>query len=82
MIRVYLTGFVVAIFLSLVGVIYWQYSTIGKLKAKEVELTFAINSCSSRVENLIEDMKSDTKIDSTPDSGLSDLIDPSWLRRD
>ena len=81
MIRVYLLGGVAALILAMGGIIYWQYSTIGKLRAKEVELVFAVDSCSSRVENLIEDMKSDTKIDSTPDDGLSDLIDPSWLFR-
>jgi len=81
MIKVYMLGAVATLIISMGGIIYWQNSKISSLKAKEVELTFAIDSCSSRVENLIEDMKSDTKIDSTPDDGLSDLIDPSWLFR-
>jgi len=82
MIRLYAIGGLVAILAGVSGYVWYLHNTIDNLKAREVELVFAIDSCSSRVENLIEDMKSDTKVDSTPDSGLRDLIDPSWLLGD
>ena len=79
MIRLYAIGGLVAILLGVAGYVWYLHNTIDNLQAREVELTFAIDSCSARVENLIEDMKSDTKVDSTPDSGLGDLVKPEWL---
>ncbi len=82
MIRIYAIGGLVAMLLGTAGYVWYLHNTIDKLQAREVELAFAIDSCSARVENLIEDMKSDTKVDSTPDNNLGDLVKPEWLLGD
>jgi hypothetical protein len=80
MFRLYLLAGAAAVSLAVGGLVYFQYSKIQNLKEQATRLTFAVESCTARVDNIEEDSQSDNEVNRTPDDGLRDLIDPRWLR--
>lgn len=80
MFRLYLLAGAAAVSLAVGGFVYLQYSKIQNLKEQVTRLTFAVESCTARVNNIEEDKNSDNEVNRTPDDGLRDLIDPRWMR--
>ena len=78
MTRAYLLGGILAVFLGLIGVIWWIWDTNTDLRKDIISLTIQRDACSIRVTNMSRDKESDDAIDNIPDSGLSNVPD-GWI---